>query len=251
MQAGRLTWLVRHDLASARGYLEEAAHIASGTQVQALQALVRGHLAGLLYEAGEYDLAESLLEQNLRAGGAFQAYFSEDKLILSWVRFAQGKTDAAASLLQQVLAEPYTARSPHWRVLAYTALSWIRLAQHDVPDAIAAARNALMIVREHLGPTMTPGFLGGPLEAFAEIASATGQHARALQLAAAAAGFRDAYQIRLSPSERELLARWMTRSRVALGAETSERQASAGRALTPADAISEALAVTAASCALS
>ena len=243
MQVGRLAWLVRHDLVTARAYLEDAASIANATQIRPLAALIRAHLAGLLYETGEYQLAASLLEENLRTGSAFDSYLSQDKLILSWVRFAQGKTDAAASLLQQVLAEPYTSRSPHWRLVAYTALSWTRLAQHDLPAAIAAARHSLTIAREHLGPTMSPGFLGGPLEAFAEIASATGQHPRALRLAAAAATLREAHQIRLSPSERELLARWMTRSRLALGAEASERHASAGRTLTSAAAISEALAV--------
>jgi DNA-binding CsgD family transcriptional regulator len=90
---------------------------------------------------------------------------------------------------------------------------------------------------------MSPGFLGGPLEAIAEVASATGQHPAALRLSAAAAAFREAHEIRLSPSERETLARWMTRSRLALGANVSEQHVAAGRALAPEAAIEEAMAL--------
>jgi tetratricopeptide (TPR) repeat protein len=243
MQVGRLTWMVRHDLEVARAHLEEAVCVAGRAGSEPLQAFIRGHFAGFLYEAGEYELAERLLEQNLRAGGAFESYLSQNKLLLGWVRLARGDPPGAARLLEEVLAEPFASRSPYWSVMALTALSWVGLAQQDVEAAILSATRALAIVREHLGRDMTPGFLGAPLEAFAEIASATGQPVRALQLAAAASAFREKHHIRRSPSERELLSRWMARSRVALGPSASEQHTAAGRALTPEQAIAEALEV--------
>jgi ATP/maltotriose-dependent transcriptional regulator MalT len=242
--AASLTWSMRHDLRAARTYADESLRVAQTTGVPLLQTMARGRLVHLACEAGDYQTAEQLLDQNLASDAPD---IVRTPLNLARVRFGQGDYVAAGALLEELLLRYDPNRSPLEAMLAWTILSWARLAQGNVVAAMAAAAQALILVRDNLGRTMFPGHLPGPLEAMAMVAAAAGQHARALRLAAAAAELRERHADRLTPHARAHLERWLTPARNALGRRATATAWAAGRALGVDAAVADALSLEVAS----
>jgi DNA-binding NarL/FixJ family response regulator len=127
-------------------------------------------------------------------------------------------------------------------MLAWTVLSWTRLAQGDLERATVAARNALVLVRRNLRRNFENGHLGGPLEAHALVATASGDYGRALRLEAAGAALREAQAIRRDDDEEARLDAAVARCRAALGTSASDAEVSAGRLQSADAAIADALA---------
>ena len=82
------------------------------------------------------------------------------------------------------------------------------------------------------------------LEAFSGLASAQGQHQRALRLGGAADALREADGAPLQPAQRRDVERWLTVSREALGVEAATTAWVAGRSLPIERALQEVEAGT-------
>jgi tetratricopeptide (TPR) repeat protein len=78
------------------------------------------------------------------------------------------------------------------------------------------------------------------LEGFSGLASAQGQHQRALRLGGAAEALREADGAPLHPAQRRVVERWLTLSREALGVEAATTAWTAGRILPVEQALEEA-----------
>jgi non-specific serine/threonine protein kinase len=242
MLAGWLTWMTRHDAAAARAYIDRALELAQSIGSLPLELHVRNRFASLAFAAGDVAEAERQLERNRELSPGFQPVTGHMGLMLGRMRFAQGNFAAAAAHLQDVTSQ-YQAHHPHTAMLAWTVLSWTRLAQGDLERATEAARYALALVRQNLRRNFAPGHLGGPLEAHALVAAAAGDYVRALRLEAAAAALREPLAIRRDENEQQQLDRLVTRCRAALGASASDAALAAGSRLSADAAIDEALAV--------
>ena len=241
---GLFTWTVRHDFLAARAISLEGLRLAEATGITHIQAAARIGLARVELEAGHYARAEQLYLHNL----AMDEYSRpRHALGLARLRFAQHNHAAAARLLEELTDQDRSSRMPIDAILAWTILSWARVAQGDLHRARAAAIRAVEVVRDHMGRTTSFGLLAGSLEAFAMISAAAGQPARALRLAANAAALRESYTTLLvltpTPAERALLEQSLKTARQALSAHASQAAWTAGKSLAPEAAIEEALAV--------
>jgi hypothetical protein len=78
------------------------------------------------------------------------------------------------------------------------------------------------------------------LEGVSGLASALGQHQRALRLGGAAAALREANGAPLGPAWQPLVDRWLAISRQALGEQAAAEAWAAGRRLSLAQALAEA-----------
>jgi tetratricopeptide (TPR) repeat protein len=241
--AGWLVCWTRHDLASARAYLEEGARVAQTTGSRALEALARRGLASASAMAGDHAEAERLLDVNRALGyDPGQPLFGHTPMLLGALQYGQGRYAAAAAMLEEVSRQYDANRHPGNAMLALTILSWTRLAQGDLDAATTAAVEALTIVHSNLRRNLTPGHLGGPLEALAKVAAAAGDHARALRLEAAGATLRERHAILRSPGEHERLEHSLAPARAALGQRASAAASAAGRSLSVEEAVADALA---------
>jgi hypothetical protein len=110
----------------------------------------------------------------------------------------------------------------------------------DEADARDRYREALTLGRAFgLRPVIAPA-----LEGLAALAAAEGRHERALRLASAAAALRAAMGAPLPPPARARHERILVRARQALDAETLAAAEAAGRAMTPEQAVADALGET-------
>lgn len=236
--AASMAWYMRHDLPAARELALEAVRVAKTTGIRPLEMLERGRLANILVESGEYDAAEQLLTRD-----ATRDWWNAPRatIDLARVHFAKQNYAAAVMLLERLVFEFDPSRTRLEVVLASTVLSWVRLAQGDVVGATDAGTQAVVLVRENLGRTTSPGHLPGPLEALSMVAAADHQPSRALRLAAAAASLRDFYDEGLSPNDRALLEPWLEVARDGLGPQASADAWATGHALDSDAAIREAL----------
>ena len=243
MWSGWFAWLAQHDLNTAQAQVQEALEIVEAAEdLQALAGFVRVRQAELLCEIRDFAGASRLIEKNLELGRTPNfphALFGG--LLLVRIRFAQGAYREAAELLQESIAVERRNGSPLGLSLALTVLSWARLAQGDLAGARADGQEALLLVRDNLGPSMGHGHLGRPIEALALVAGAAGHGERALRLAAAGSSLREAGGMRLTPNEQALVDRGLAQVRDKLGVEGTATAWSEGLALSPDAAIAQAL----------
>ena len=118
--------------------------------------------------------------------------------------------------------------APGIRLNALVYLAWTLLEQGDLAGAAARGAEALELARKGLGGRSV---LAAPLEAIAQVAVAAGQPDLARRLAEAAATLRENGAAPMTPTQRDQLARWLSRTRAG----------PAGRALSVDDAIAQAL----------
>ncbi|MBV9894094.1 MAG: hypothetical protein JO020_07990, partial [Chloroflexi bacterium] len=239
---GLFTWIVRHDFVAAQAISLEGLRLADATGIVPIQARARVGLARVELEAGHYARAEQLYLHDL----AFDEYTRPRQTLgLARLRFAQGNHAAAARLLEELTDQDRSSPTPIDVILAWTMLSWARVAQGDLVRARAAATRAVVVVRDHMGRTTSLGLLARPLEALAMVSAAAGQPARALRLAGNAAALRESYPAVLvltpTPAERALLERSLNSARQALPRGASHAAWAAGKSLAPEAAIEEAL----------
>jgi predicted ATPase/class 3 adenylate cyclase len=116
-------------------------------------------------------------------------------------------------------------------------LASVAVAQHDFEHARALSTESLAIWRE-LGDRWA---FASSLERFAGLAAATGQPARALRLAGAAAALREASGTPLAPTGQAELASWLEPARSALGHEAAAAALTEGRNLPLAKALEYAI----------
>jgi predicted ATPase/DNA-binding CsgD family transcriptional regulator len=135
---------------------------------------------------------------------------------------------AALNVLQRVGDRAGTAD-------ARAALGWVALERNDLPAARGHAIASLALRHELHHWAAVPG----ALEQVAAVAAAGREPATALRLAAAADALRVTFGVPASPEERRTRERWCGAPRTPADREAWE----AGRALTPEQAVAEALAL--------
>jgi non-specific serine/threonine protein kinase len=242
---GWLTWMVRHDAAAARAYLEEGLRLAAMSSIGALEALGRARLASIANAMEDHAYAQRLIQANrayrLAGGEPLLRYVHNLQEAMALV--LQGDHAGAEALIAE-LARDYDPERHPFEFVGYSMLlSRTRLQRGDVDAAAMAALDSLNIAHENLGRYLSPGHLGSPLESLALIAAAKGDHARALRLEGAAAAFREQYAILPGPHERSQLERGLAPSRAALGPEASAAASATGRSLSVDGAVAEAMRV--------
>ena len=158
---------------------------------------------------------------------------------LGQVQFRQGDLVEARSLLERAVRECRAGNTPLARLWAQALLGWLMLEQADTAAAYGLYQEALTFGRDMLGGV---GPLSIGLEGFAQVAGAVGEPERALRLAGAASTFREQWGPMTSTQRSQLELR-LTKARAELGAQAAAAAFAAGRALSPDEAIAEAVAI--------
>jgi DNA-binding NarL/FixJ family response regulator len=192
------------------------------------------------FDEGDDDAARAWAEHALvaveavgsRRNGAFALR------VLGDVEARRGNADRARAHYEASLAR---ARELGPWMAAWTAVHLANLLteQRDFGGARALLAEALATYRDGGD---RPGLARG-LEGCARLAAVTGLAARAVRLAGAAAGLREAVGAPLPPPERVALDRHLAAARAALGARAAGAAWAEGQTLPPEQATAEAQAV--------
>jgi tetratricopeptide (TPR) repeat protein len=228
------------DYAEARTLYEEAAAAYRRLGDGSNEAMSLTDLGLVAREQADWETARAILERSLdlhRAlgdpGGMAHAVTR-----LGEVAHAVGDFPRARRHYEEGLA---LAREAGERVvLAWAPHHLGRLAIEEGDFAAAGARLAEGL-RVHLEDTDKVGYLHS-LAAFAGLAAATGQAARALRLAGAVAALSEAIGAPVQPSERRAFEQRVGAARQALGAAPAATAFAAGKEMSPEQAVAYALA---------
>jgi non-specific serine/threonine protein kinase len=234
------------DYPRGRAFGDEALAVAEELGAAFAAARVRWQLANAALKQGDHARAAALY-----AAGLAAARQRQDTFWLAWYlvklgrqALAQGDSGRAAELLEEGL-ELHTSMTHKLAVAegqCYLGLSVWR--QGDAARALA-----LLQVSLATGQTLgDPQRIVECLESLATMAAGTGRDPagarRATRLAGAAAALREAIGAPLPPVDRPAFETVMQQARSALGEAPFAAAWTAGRALTPDEAVAEALAET-------
>jgi predicted ATPase/class 3 adenylate cyclase len=268
------------DGAGARRLLEEGLALARESGDDALVAAVLSTLGSSSRGRGDYAGARRQLEEALavrrRLGDRLGA--ANTLAHLGYVRHWQGEPAAARAAFEEVRAAGRRLGDRRLAALALEGLGQVAGATGDAAGARRLLEDGLMLHRELgdlvgvasgqvlLGRLALRGgdvgagrewFVAGlraaheagyfwrtveGLEGLAAAAAVAGAPARALRLAGATAGLREAAELRPAPAERAELARWLAPARAALGAAGAAAAWTEGQALSLEQAVADALA---------
>ena len=277
--AGEMAGLVG-DFSAGKHLLEQAAELCHKLQNAAEEANARFHLGQHLWFAGELRAARVAAEQarELSANGVHDLYFALSLYVLGGIAYDEeryadsrelGETALSIFLIagygrgigvaQQTAGRAYyqlgeleKARTmlessadgfgqvawPYGVAWDLLTLGWIATDQGACERAARHLERALQIFQE----LDIPARIHETLEAFAQLAVVEGQPRQGLRLAAAAAAYRTASGVALSPRQRAQLEPHLARARRALGPESAARAWSEGASLSMEQASREALA---------
>ncbi|HLQ31765.1 MAG TPA: tetratricopeptide repeat protein [Chloroflexota bacterium] len=230
----------QEDWQAARDYLERCLAVAreGGDSNEIGNAL--HNLANLAQELGDHDLARSLLEESLplfeQTGLARSQAIVH--LSLSLVALNQGDYQRAHVEAELAIELHEEAGDRRQSANARANLASVAIAEGDFATAERNLCDSLRMLREVADPVATAGVL----ERFAVLLAAQGLAERALRLAGAAASLRQANGAQLTRVSQTKLEAELEPARNALGLATAATIHDAGRALTAAEAIGEALA---------
>jgi predicted ATPase/DNA-binding NarL/FixJ family response regulator len=223
----------------AEEMLKESGELARarGDQWGTAQALSNmGHLA---HRQGHFQQAADLYEQSVALYREIGDQRGESDSLTNLGRIAErlGDPDRAIALHQQSLAA--TRRLGDRRGVATTLsnLGVAYLRRGDLDEAERAGRESLTL-RQEMGDQEG---IATSLERLAEVMVARQQVARAVRLWAASAALRDAIGAPLAPAERASYDVIVTAARAALSDDRFGTIWGAGRELTTAEAVAEAL----------
>jgi DNA-binding CsgD family transcriptional regulator/tetratricopeptide (TPR) repeat protein len=236
----------RGDFAAARGCFERSLallrSLPSTTTDRPTIALIFNALANLgqlAHDQGDDDTAVAQLEESIRLpesigdrAGAWPA-----RLYLAGVLRDKGDYDRARVLAESTLQLLEGDGDRRGLGLTLMELGSIATAQRDFATAYENLSRSLRLNQEF----GEPSGIALVFDRFAVLAVAQGQHARALRLTAAAAGLREQSGTPPPPAIQQQIDEQIEPARRVLGRLAAAALA-AGRALTPASAIAEALA---------
>jgi predicted ATPase/DNA-binding CsgD family transcriptional regulator len=240
--AGTLAWY-QTDIVQARQWHEQALALAREVGDRQIEAFSLSNLGAQAAELGEHDQAVASFEAGLalaRAIGDCDTMISalHNLAYASWMR---GEYAVAADRFGEAL----TLAREHGRVwLMPTALNGIGFATVDLGDY----RRATASFHEALASGSARGNLGDiidTLEGLAKVGAATGQVGPAVRLFGAADALRAEIARPQAPTEIAYFAPVLNALRDALGATAFAAAWAGGRALSPQEAMEEALAVQA------
>jgi tetratricopeptide (TPR) repeat protein len=210
---------------TARELFEQTLAMACGGDPPG-EGMALNNLSYLALETGDYTQAERYASDALALGRALgSAWLTALGLTqLGLAAFGQGDVVEACQLLEEgVMA----ARASDVRTVianSLEALGQVALVQGRYQHGEALLRESLRL-RYDAGawPSLPTG-----LESLARASAIRDQPQKSARLLGAAAGLRDALQLRHTPRERTALARWLPTLRRHLGAETFEATWAAG-----------------------
>jgi predicted ATPase/serine/threonine protein kinase len=234
--------LARHqgDLAAARGYFGEHLRIGRETGDPRLIGWASLSLGTVGMLQADLQTARVYLEESLARGREL----GDDRLIgnainlLGELAREEGEWDEARERYEQALALHNHAGSQVGVSTALTNLGAVAYAAGDLEAAGASYRDALVIAQA-LGDREGISYC---LEGLGAVAAGRRAWARAARLGGAAEALREAVGAPLQLLEERLHEGWVARLRAALDTTTREAEWTRGRATTPEEAISEALA---------
>ena len=229
------------DYDAARALHEEALALVRAAGDRPAEVWSLNRLAVLAAVAGDAGTARARVGEMLAAAEALgdPAWRAEGDFVLGLVAVLCHEYPAARAHLEAVLAawRPAGHRLRSGYVLASLATAALGLG--DRAGARAHLAEALGTARAFGDQTLT----AWSFELLARGAAAAGQPTRAARLAGAAAALRARMGAPMSTDEAELLERDLARVQRALGPERYRAAQAAGAALTPEEAVAEALAV--------
>ena len=151
LNAVGVTYQALGDSGRARPYLERAMALADESGATRMQDFVGANLAGVLYDAGEYQRAAQLLEQTLARG--LDVYPSRRSNSLAYAYLRLGRLDAALSMAQK--AVELCANKDEECVYALDTRGWAYASLGNEAAALAdlrAALDRLEVIRARLVP---------------------------------------------------------------------------------------------------
>jgi ATP/maltotriose-dependent transcriptional regulator MalT len=152
---------------------------------------------------------------------------------LGFISVSEGNFTAAQPLLEQSLAEMRRLNDKRSVTMSLIGLTDIELERRNVAAARTLVEESLIVLNE-IGDRW---FMALSLEEFAAVAAAERQPERAARLYGAAEALREAIQCPLPTGRRALYERHLAAARAQLDAASFARAWSAGRALTPHQAL--------------
>jgi predicted ATPase/DNA-binding NarL/FixJ family response regulator/Tfp pilus assembly protein PilF len=232
------------DYRGAQAYFEEALPLWRATGDQANVAICLSNLGWAACQQEAYAVARARCEDSLalaRAVGDTWAV-SQSLTILGYALLGHGDLAAARPVLDESVDLGRQLGERRVLALSLDALGRVATAEGQYTEAQAALRESLQIRHQ---PQVGDGArIPEILESIAALVAAEAQPERAMQLAGAAAGVREAIGVEASPMDRARLDHCLGRLRQALGPEASTRAWETGRATPLERAVEMALAVT-------
>jgi predicted ATPase/DNA-binding CsgD family transcriptional regulator len=228
------------DLVRATTLAEECLEVSQAIGDQPATALALLCLGDIARDRGDVPTIQTGCGASLALGRAlgdlFVTGFSLFNLGMAALR--AGELNRARSFCEQALAEFQAIDNLPSMAEARVGLAMIAQAEGRPTTTRSLLLEALAGV-QRVGPT----WLVAPcLEGLAAVATGSGQAERVARLAAAAGALREAIGVPLPPVERDAVARTIESARRALGEGAFASTWAAGRALTPEQAVAEALA---------
>jgi non-specific serine/threonine protein kinase len=236
-------WLAHHrrNAGLARELLEESLGISRALRDRETTAWVLHLLGRVAYYEGDAEAARSYGEASL----AIASELGDDWLT-GWALHLLG-------LAAYVAADYQSARSYYMRSLSIrldlgfgegvailrTLIGLVALRQDELAEALACYREAIIVIKEVVGPPSVGTFMG----CFAYLAARLDQPVRAARLAAATTALIERYRPPAIPLFEPIHAEAVALARRSLDEETYAAAAAEGKALSVEAAIAEAFAI--------
>jgi predicted ATPase/DNA-binding XRE family transcriptional regulator len=159
----------------------------------------------------------------------------------SMLALCEGRYELARTLAARAVTAFESQNTPPGSAALGSAHAQMTLGSVDLeegrcPEACARFLRALEVAEDYGDQNLFAHLLEG----FSGLASALGQHQRAVRLGGAAEALREADGAPLHPAQRRVVERWLTLSRDALGADAATTAWTAGRILPIERALEEA-----------
>jgi len=199
-------------------------------------------LANLARDRGDFDAARPLYAEvlALRRAARDELWTAHVLNNLGWLELYAGHLDAARKLVEESLAIRRALGTPREAGVSQTLLGKVALCMGE-PGVAGAHFAECLATHRDVG---NPWGIALALEGVAGLV-AESQPERALRLAAAAEALRLAIGRPLPPAEQPLVAGWLAPAQSAVSADNARRARAEGEALSQAQAVAEALELTA------
>jgi predicted ATPase/DNA-binding CsgD family transcriptional regulator len=232
----------RGDLQGAEAFFQESLTSARATGHRVNEAVALVGLGWVSLRQGDSTMAQGHAEESLAVSRAFgdSWVLSLSLDSLGYIMLHQGDDAAARRLLEEGAVLARQIRSLFQLATSLDALGQLATREGCYGEARAVLRESLCL-RQDLGDRLG---VGQSLESIAALAASERHKERAVQLAGAAAGIRDAIGAPPNRMDRALLDTWLLPLRQLLSAEAAASAWDEGRHMPVEQALDLALAAT-------
>ncbi|MGH3087868.1 MAG: LuxR C-terminal-related transcriptional regulator, partial [Rubrobacteraceae bacterium] len=222
----------------ARAYQGESLRIYRELRDGCQAAATLRELGRVSIELGDWETADSFLEESLKLERGSENEYGVALTLnsLGWLAHFRGENASARSLFERARETFHDLGDDLYADICAFFLGRIATDEGDYAKAHALLAST---VDERIA--QYPWVIPPLLEAFAGLAAAQGQAARALELAGAAAALREEIGVAHAPAWRTDITRRLSPAWRKLGEKAGARAWSKGRAMTPERAIAYAM----------